>query len=257
MESELGATLLSRTQRRVALTEAGQALLGRARHLLAEAERARLEVRRVANGEAGVLSVGYTPTASHRVLPATVPRFRKQHPDVRLELTELRSASQPDALREGRIELGLVCAPLAAPGLVETPLVAEKLVVALPSRHPLVVKKALRPRDLDGQAYVGVRPEVEPAWAEASVRALSLAGCTLDLVQETDTKISLLGLVAAGLGVSLVSESLTELTRRGVVFRPLLGLKLRLVLSALGPASPSARAAAFLALLRQASSQHA
>lgn len=257
LEEDLGTALFERSRRHVALTEAGQVLLGRARHLLAEAERAAQEVSRVARGEAGVLTLGYAATASHRVLPEMVPKFRKQYPELRLELLELRSALQPQALAEGRIELGLVCAPVAAPGLIETPLIGEKLIVALPRLHPLAAKKQLRPRDLDGEAYVGVRPDVEPAWAEAAAHALKLAGCVPQLVQETDTKISLVGLIAAGLGLSVVSESMASLERRGVVFRPLVGLKLMLVLSALTPRSPSPRAAAFLGLLRQAYGTHA
>jgi DNA-binding transcriptional LysR family regulator len=251
LEGELGCALFERSKRHVALTEAGQVLLPRARHLLAEAERAAQEVARVARGEGGVFSLGYTATASHHLLPAVVPAFRKRHPGLRLELLELRSARQPEAILEGRIELGLVCAPVPAPGLVEIPLVRERLVVALPRRHPLAARRRLRPRDLDGRPYVGVRPDIEPAWAQAAARALKLAGCVPQLVQETDTKVSLIGLVAAGLGLSVVSESMSTLERRGVVFRPLVGLDLVLVLSALTPQSPTPRAAAFLELLRQ------
>lgn len=256
LELELGSQLFVRSKRHVALTEAGQTLLGRARHLLAEAERAAVEVARVARGESGVLTLGYTATASHRLLPELVPKFRKQHPDLRLELLEMRSAVQPEAIAEGRIGLGLICAPVPAAGLTETPLQREKLVVVLPKRHPLASRKSVKPRDLDGQAYVGVRPDIEPAWADAAARALKLAGCVPSLVQETDTKISLLGLVAAGLGLSVVSESMAMLERRGVVFRPISGLALELTLSALTPVQPSARAAAFLSLARQAFASH-
>lgn len=252
LEAELGASLFLRDKRHVALTEAGQVLLGRARHLLAEADRAAQEVARVARGEGGVLTLGYTAAASHCVLPALVPNFRKHHPELRLELLELRSHAQPDALAEGRIELGLVCAPVTAPNLVETPLVHERLIVALPQRHPLADKKTLKTRDLNGAAYVGVRPDIEPSWADASVRALKLAGCSLNLVQETDTKLALLGLVAAGLGISVISESMAVMARHGVVFRPLQGLKLKLTLSALTPNAATPRAAAFLALARHA-----
>jgi DNA-binding transcriptional LysR family regulator len=89
------------------------------------------------------------------------------------------------------------------------------------------------------------------------MRALKLAGCVPELVQETDTKISLVGLIAAGLGLSVVSESMAALERRGVVFRPLVGLDLTLVLSALTPPSPTPRAAALLTLLRQAYAKNA
>jgi DNA-binding transcriptional LysR family regulator len=252
LEAELDAPLFARNKRHVALTEAGQVLLGRARHLLAEAERAAAEVTGVARGQSGVLTIGYTATASHRLLPELLPKLRKQNPELRLELLEMRSAAQPEALAEGRIGLGLICGPVAAPGLLETPLLRERLLVVLPQSHPLAARKSLKPRDLDGEAYVGVRRDIEPAWADAATHALKLAGCVPTLVQETDTKISLLGLVAAGLGFSVVSESLAVLARRGVVLRPLSGLSLRLTLSALTSAPPSPRAVAFLSLARGA-----
>lgn len=257
LEGQLGAPLFERSKRHVALTEAGRVLLGRARHLLAETERASQEVARVARGQAGALTLGYTATASHRILPALVPQLKKRLPEVRLELLELQSAQQPEALAAGRIELGLVCAPVAAPGLLETALVRERLLVALPQKHPLAGKKALRPSDLHGQPYLAVRQDIEPGWALAAAGALELAGCRPQLVQETDTKISLIGLVAAGLGLSVVSESMSVLERRGVVFRPLRGLPLRLVLSALTPAAPTPRAAALLEILRQTCATHA
>ena len=252
LEAELGAQLFIRSKRHVALTEAGGVLLGRARHLLAEAQRAAEEVARVASGQAGALTLGYTATASHRVLPALVPQFRERHPQVRLELLEMPSAKQPEAIAAGRIELGLVCAPLAAPGLLELPLVRERLLVVLHESHFLAARRTVRARDLDQQAYVGVRPDIEPAWATAAFRALKRAGAVPRLVQETDTKVSLLGLVAAGLGLSVVSESMSDLTRKGVVFRPLSGLRLQLTLAMLTPTATTARATAFVQLARRA-----
>lgn len=250
LEAELGARLFERTKRSVALTEAGAVLLGRARHLLSEAARAAEEVGRVARGESGALTIGYTATASHLLLPRVVPLFRAAYPRLRLELREMRSSEQPDALRENRIELGIVCAPVVADGLRETPLLRERLVVVLPRTHRLSKRASVNARDLDGQAYVGVRPDIEPAWAEAAGRALRQAGANLHLVQETDTKIALLGMVAAGVGLSVVSESMATLARRGVVFRPLRGLSLSLPLSGLISGSPTPRAAAFMQLAR-------
>jgi hypothetical protein len=95
--------------------------------------------------------------------------------------------------------------------------------------------------------YVGVRPDVEPGWALAATRALHAAGVRLHVVQETDTKVAMLGLIAAGVGLSVVSESMRELGRRGVAFRRLHGIRLRLVLAALMPREPTARARAFVA----------
>jgi DNA-binding transcriptional LysR family regulator len=248
LERDLGARLFDRDRRRVSLTAAGATLLGRARHLLAEADRARAEVERVASGADGVLSIAYTTAATHRLLPRVVPLLRARLPHVRLELKEIRSAAQPDEIREGRVELGLVCAPIDALDLALHPLTRERLAVALPAKHPLACRKVLRAADLEGQPYLGVRPDVEPGWALGATRALHAAGVQLQIVQETDTKVAMLGLIAAGVGLSVVSESMRELGRRGVAFRPLRGIDLRLVLAALTPRDPTPRARAFLTL---------
>jgi len=254
LEDALGARLFERDRRGVSLTAPGEALLGRARHLLAEAERARAEVERVASGEGGVLAVGYTAAATHRLLPRVVPLLQARLPRVRLELRELRSAEQAEAIRERRIEVGIVCAPVDALDLTLHPLVQERLAVALPARHPLARRKVVSAAALDGQPYVGVRPDVEPGWALAATRALHAAGVRVEIAQETDTKVAMLGLIAAGVGLSVVSESMRELGRRGVVFRPLRGIDLRLVLAALTPREPTPRAQAFLTLARGSAS---
>ncbi|MFO0551763.1 MAG: LysR substrate-binding domain-containing protein [Polyangiaceae bacterium] len=253
LEDELGAVLFERTKRKVELTAAGRELCERARRLLAEADKAALEVQRIARGESGSLRIGYAAAATHAVLPALVPRFRASHRDVRLELFEMPSATQPPALRERRIDLGLVCAPVDAPDLRLHVLAREALFVALPAGHPLARRASVSVRALHGAPYVGVRPDIEPGWAGASVRALERAGVSLELVQETDTKIALLGLVAAGLGLSVVSESMQTLGRRGVVFRPLRGLDLHLTLGVVLPPSPQPAAVALVELARSLS----
>ncbi len=242
LEGALQVRLFDRSRRHVALTEAGAFFLTRARSLLAEAERAQLETRRIARGEEGVLGVGYTPTATFEVLPRVLAAYRSARPRVRLELVEMRSSEQPDALHRGRIELGFVCGPLEAEGLVERVIRRERLVLALPSGHALARRARVPVTALRGVPIVRVRPDVEPAWAAASVAAVRRHGLSLDVVQETDTKIAQLGLVAAGVGGALVSESVAHLGRAGVVYRPLTGLDLQLPLALLCEPHPTARA---------------
>jgi len=247
LEEQVGVRLLERDRRHVALTEAGQLLLARARHLLGELERACREARRVGAGELGTLAVGYTPTATYEVLPRLVRRFRARRPEIRLELIEMRSADQPAALGAARIEVGLACGPVGDAAVVERTLVSERFVAVLAGRHPLARRARLRIRDLAGEPWVLVRRDVEPAWADACTRELARAGVIPEVAQETDSKIALLGLIAAEVGVSLVSASMQRIARDGVAFRPVTDFALRMPLVALTTAMPSPRASAFLA----------
>ncbi|HET6339735.1 MAG TPA: LysR substrate-binding domain-containing protein [Polyangiales bacterium] len=254
LERQLDVQLFERNRRHVSLTQAGVFLLDRARHLLAEAERTRLELKRVAQGEAGVLAIGYTPTAMYELLPSVIPAFAKARPDVRLELIEMRSALQPAALREHRIEIGFACGPMSQPDLSERVLVREKLVAAVPAKHALARRSKITLRALAQEPIVLVRRDVEPAWADASRAEIAAAGYELRLVQETDTKLALLGLVAAGVGLSPVSSSMRHLGRKGVVFRALTGLSLTLPLVALTTTTPTGRATELLRLALRVSS---
>lgn len=245
LEESLGARLFERSRRHVALTEAGAVLLVRARRLLADAEAAGAEARGVAAGEGGTLVVGYTPTATHEVLPWLLKRHRACHPRVRLELREMRSPLQAAAIREGRIEAGFVCAPVPADGCEAHVLREERLVLALPARHPLARRARVPARALDRLPLVLVDPNAEPGWALPALEALREARVAPEVVQETDGKIAQLGLVAGGIGVALVSESTACLRREGVVLRPITGLEVRLRLALLTSPSPSPRARAF------------
>jgi DNA-binding transcriptional LysR family regulator len=247
LEDRLGVRLLERDRRRVALTEAGRFLLERARGLLAEAGRSFEETGRIGRGESGVLAIGYTPTATYEVLPPLIREFRRDAPDIRLELVEMRSALQPEALRAGRIEVGFACGPVEGPGARTHVLRSERFVAALPRSHRLARASVLRVRDLDGQPFIAVDPNVEPAWAVACAAALRQARVRVEVVQETDTKVALLGLVASGLGIAIVSASMRQLSRPGVVFRDIQGFDVRVPLVGLIPHGASARAERLMA----------
>jgi DNA-binding transcriptional LysR family regulator len=247
LEGELGLRLFVRDRRHVALTEAGQFLLGRARRLLDDGARTCAEAHRIARGEAGSLSVGYTPTAVFEALPPLLRRYRRRAPEVRLELIEMASAKQADAIQAGRIEIGFACGPIDAQGLVEHVVVRERFVALVPRRHALASRRRLRVTDLHGQPTVLVRPDVEPAWAGACSRALVRAGVELQIVQETDSKMAMLGLVAAGIGLSIGSSSMTRVAHRGIVFREIVDLAVRVPLVTLSGPSPSPRARQLLA----------
>jgi DNA-binding transcriptional LysR family regulator len=249
LEERLGVRLFERSRRHVELTEAGVVLVLRARHLIAEAERAQRELLRVARGESGVLSVGYTPSTTYDVLPRLVQRLRRSRPEIKLELVELRSSEQVSALQAGRIELGFVCGPLAPPDLIERVVLRERPVVAMPARHALAKRKWVTVQALRAEPFVQVRREIEPAWAEPCAHALRVLGVGGNVAQETDSKLAMLGLVAARVGVCVVPESMARLGRHGVVFRPVRGLSLRFSQTVLTRPRPSPRTKALLSLL--------
>jgi DNA-binding transcriptional LysR family regulator len=248
LEEHVGARLFERDRRNVALTDAGGFLLERARHLLGESARACAEVRRIGSGESGALAIGYTATATYDVLPPLIRAFRKARPDVRLELIEMSSPLQPAALLASRIEIGFACGPVKAPGLEQRVVVEESFVVAVGSQSPLARQERVRVRDLGREPFVVVRPDIEPAWAEPCGAALRRAGIEPSIAQETDSKLAMLGLVAANVGISLVSASMQRLGRAGVRFLPIADFKLRLPLVSLTLPAASARARGFLRL---------
>jgi DNA-binding transcriptional LysR family regulator len=163
----------------------------------------------------------------------------------------MKSALMPDALRSNRIELGFACGPLEPGDLVERVVVRERMLVAVSRENALAARARLKLRDLEGQPFVLVRPDVEPAWAGACAAALRSQGLDYVVAQETDSKLAMLGLVAANVGVSLVSESMQRLRRAGVKFLPLADFALRLPLVTLARPDPSPRAREFLKLARQ------
>jgi DNA-binding transcriptional LysR family regulator len=254
LEEELDVRLFDRTNRRVALTAAGEALLGRARHVLAETERAREEVARVARGEQGALVIGYTTTASYAVLPKLVRAYRRLSPSVRVELREMPSPVQPRALAEGRIDVGLACLPVeGAESLHSFVLQRDSLVVALPVGHRLARLRQVRLAQLKVEEFVGVDSSIEPGWALACERTLTEAGVMARVTQRADSKLALLGLVAAGLGICVLGSSHAQFRRAGIIFKPVrasLLLDLGLLHRDVAERSPAGR---FVALARQKS----
>jgi DNA-binding transcriptional LysR family regulator len=155
LETELGVQLIDRTTRSVTLTPAGVAFLPDARRILQLAESAALTVRRVPAGDLGTVVVGFTAASVHAVLPRLLEQTRATLPDVKLELREMVSSVQIEALMSGEIDLGMARPPLKRPGIVSRPLLHEQLVAALPTGHRLAEQpRQLTLNDLDGEDFV-------------------------------------------------------------------------------------------------------
>jgi len=221
LEQELGVLLLQRTKRRVQLTEAGRAFLEEARKTLSQAERAVEAAQRAGRGEVGRLTIGFLGAATYSLLPSILIAFRHRYPDVEVELHELKTSELIQALRERRIQVGFVRLPVEDELLVVEPITREELLVALPVRHPLASRAHIGFGDLAQEAFLMPPRQLAPSFHEQVLDLSRQAGFTPKLGAEAIQLQTIINLVAAGMGVTLVPESVQILAGRGVVFKKL------------------------------------
>lgn len=221
LEHALGVRLLERGPHAVRLTPAGQAFLPEAQRLLEVAQSAALAARRAETGEEGAIALGYVAGASFSVLPRIVAEAAAQLPRVQIVLRDLSSSEQLEALRTGRIDVGIVRPPVASPDLDSATLLREPFVVALPAKHPLAARRRLRLQDLDAQPLVMYEPGQGGRMYELLTSVFHAAGVTPRYVQYVRQTYCMLGLVASGVGLALLQQSAGCLSMEGTVMRPI------------------------------------
>lgn len=226
LETELDAQLFLRKPRGVELTQAGQALLIEARAILARVEHAAAATRRAARGEQGRIAVGFTSSVPfHPFMPRVIRGFRENAPLISLVLEEGGTTELVDALRQERLDAAFIRSPVADPqDIVVRPLLEESMVAALPADHPLARELAGR-KDaaipltaLSAEPFILYRRPSGPGLYDAILSACHRAGFSPHIGQEAPRMLSTLNLVGAGLGVSIVPESMRRLQMDGVVF---------------------------------------
>jgi DNA-binding transcriptional LysR family regulator len=226
LETELGVLLLERTKRRVALTEAGRALLVEARATLEQARRCVEVTHRANRGELGSLSLGFVPAADLRVLPSILPVFKSRYPEVKLSAYCLANMPQLEALRAGQIDAGIFFQPIDLRLGEERQVKIEKLlteptVLALPVAHRLTKQKRIAVRDLYDEKFVLYRRDIAPAFYDTLMAYFRQAGFSPIVVQESDNVQTIAGLVACGLGIAFLPRSALNVRRETVIYRAL------------------------------------
>ena len=221
LERELGIELLERTSRRVALTDAGRAFLERARTILGAVEEAREVARGAERGLQGRLEVGFISSASLSLLPPSIRLFRERFGGVELELKELTSAQQIDALYEGGIRVGLVRLPLRAPGVRFEPVLEERLVVALPSGHALESLDRVSLETIADLPLIFFTRQLIPGFHAQIVELFQRVGAFPRVAQHAVHLQTIVGLVASGIGIAILPSSAERVSREGVVYRAL------------------------------------
>jgi DNA-binding transcriptional LysR family regulator len=230
LEREIGVRLFERTQRRVALTEAGVVFVERARATLAEAAEAVRLAQLAGRGEVGHLGVGAVTSALYGIFPEVVRVFRERHRTVHLTLHELAGTEQTRALRAGRIQVSFLRPPVDEKDIQVRTITREPWVVAMPTAHPLSSRVRVSLRALEGEPFVVFPRELSPVLYDQLISMCQRAGFSPRIVQEAQMQ-TIISLVAAGIGVALVPATLQNLSRAGVVYKSLAGVGPKLELA--------------------------
>lgn len=225
LETEIGSQLFHRVAHGAELTAAGTAFLAEAKLSLAAADHAKLAAQRAARGETGRLALGFTASATFNpAVTGIIRQFRARWPEVALSLTEMNSNWLMEKLVRGELDVAFIRPGLEDPKDVRLKRMAdEQMLVALPASHPLAAQSRVRLATLAGEPFILFPRTVGLSLYTDILHACREAGFELNVSQEAPQIPSVVNLVAAGLGVSIVPKSLAKIEIDGVVFRPIEG----------------------------------
>jgi len=219
LEHSVGVALLERTSRSVTLTAAGKAFLPEATRILRLAQEAAVKARRTARGEQGVLTIGFSAASGYSLLPAVVQELRHFCPDVALNLKELVSTAQVEALNAGEIDIGLMRPHTVNSELESVLMATESLMLAIHENDAHAWPAAPTLQCLHGKPFIMYSPyEARPFYQMLSER-FAKAGVVPDIVEHIGQVHTMLALVGAGMGAALIAEGAGRLQFKGIVMR--------------------------------------
>ena len=205
LEERLGVKLLERTTRRVRLTESGRYLLKEAQAVLTRVEVAQNTVRLLASGTKAILRVGYTTITGHSLVPDIAREFRRSNPEVRLELTFMTGPVQRDRILQDAIDLGFIEGHFHSADIDSRPVARHRLMALMPPDHPLTAKDEVTVDDLARQEIVMGTSAEWPTLRRIVVDVFQQGGHVMPVAQEASSLTGILGLVTAGVGVTIFS----------------------------------------------------
>jgi DNA-binding transcriptional LysR family regulator len=220
LERQLNVKLFVRSRREVSLTPEGEALVTFARRLNNTTQMAAEMVQAVARGEDGPLALGAIFSSIYAVVPRILPPFMQKYPKVKLHLQEMTISQQITALKEHSIDAGILRGPINERELEAVTLFQEPFVAVVPADHALCKDKTVSLAQIADQPLIRVYPTANRDFSRRMFGALLDKGHKLNIVQEVSDTHTLIGLVAAGVGVSLVPASLQTIQIAQVKYIP-------------------------------------
>src|SRR5579875_892891 len=222
LEREVGVQLINRSRHRVSLTPAGEIFLEESRRGLAAPPRAAARAPRSASGEIGSLRIGFLVWGASSFLPRIIREFRKLQPGVRLSLVEMLPPDQSEALLRGTLDIGFTrtLQPPYSAQLRSESIYFDPLIAVLPVDHPLA-HKPLALRELANEPFVICEREISPTLFDRITSLCAEAGFSPRIVQTSNVLSSVLALVEAGEGVTLIPSSLRHVRYSDLSFCPI------------------------------------
>ena len=208
LEQQIGARLFARTNRSVSLTEAGRQFLADSRQILSQVDDAAARAARLHHGETGELRIGFTSSAPFiKAVSDTLSTFRRRYPDVHIQTRETNTREQIVPLNEGALNLGLMRNTQLPDTLVWERVLREPLLALVPRDHPLASQPRVSLRELAREPFVFFDPHVGTGLYDDILGLMRRYDLTPAITQEVGEAMTIIGLVAAGLGVSILPAS--------------------------------------------------
>lgn len=224
LEGELGTALLTRSTHGVALTETGRVLLEEATKVLQQVRQAETAVIQAENGAYGKLSIGFVESALWDVMPRLIKQFHLRYPQVELVPRHMNTLEQMQALQSGEIQVGLVGARFALPGLQFHSIRQEGCLLAVPAWHPLAKEQQVSLKALSEEPFVAIRRACGPFYFDSFIQLCMDSGFSPRIVLTADEMQPLLAFVASGMGVALIHASARQI-RQDLCYLPVQGVQ--------------------------------
>jgi DNA-binding transcriptional LysR family regulator len=221
LEDRLGVKLLERTTRRVRLTEAGRYLLEEAQAILDRIDVAENTTRLLASGTKAILRIGYTTITGHSLVPDIAREFRRGNPDVRLELTYMTSPVMRDQILQDEIDLGFIVGPFQNSEIESRKIARHGIMALLSPGHPLTAREYLTMEDLARESLVMGTNSEWPTFRRVVVDMFQNAGLVMNVGQEASSLTGILGLVTAGVGITIFCGVPRFCVGSAIVARPI------------------------------------
>ncbi|MGP8291438.1 LysR family transcriptional regulator [Vreelandella zhanjiangensis] len=221
LEGELGAKLLERSSKRVALTPAGEAFQHQARRILGQLKDSQELVQRIAASASGLVRVGFTPAMLFRGMPEVITTLKTRYPGIDIQLIERNSAQQVDAVAEEKLDIGFIHSMPLPEGIESLMLSDESFVCCLPAHHPLAAQRTIAIKALANEPIILFGRELAPHYYDRIISLFHHEDVDPHICHEVSHWLTILALVANAMGVALIPQSLAKAGFANVRFLPL------------------------------------